>query len=392
MFGQLGGALASKGSDAHTIYEKARETYRHLIVPGCAPFGMKPVRADDIAEPGDIPLQIFLRLRDSDLVLADLTSGNANVLYELGLRHAQGKVTIQIGEHGRLPFDVNTIRTISFVRSDEGYSDAVRLLRNAIRSALTDGMLPVTATRVFRRSDSRIKFIPTILDLSRRPSLPDVNIEIDSAIEDIGHRLRSVGDNLGAIGSEFGSARSAALLLASAAVGSADGPAQLWRDLRHSVEPLVLNLREENYGVERSVARIDRALNVGLSLLRTPKDREVLQDWRRKFLRLSKILGSAGEKGVALQRLAQDSLGLFMQEETDSFEVLVDAAKLSRGWLTGLNQTLKMARPPSPLPQKKKKKKPPPSKQNPSSRTSRSPREPSISGRCPSRTMRRTPR
>ena len=39
-------------------------------------------------------------------MIADLTQANPNVMYELGLRHTQKKLTIQIGEAGRLPFDV----------------------------------------------------------------------------------------------------------------------------------------------------------------------------------------------------------------------------------------------------------------------------------------------
>lgn len=43
-----------------------------------------------IAEPGEITEQVFQRLRDDDLVIADVRGGNANVMYELGLRHTSG--------------------------------------------------------------------------------------------------------------------------------------------------------------------------------------------------------------------------------------------------------------------------------------------------------------
>ena len=67
------------------------------------------MRADGLLRAGEITEQVFRRLRDDDVVIADLTGANPNVMYELGLRHTREKVTLQVGEYGRLPFDVNVI-------------------------------------------------------------------------------------------------------------------------------------------------------------------------------------------------------------------------------------------------------------------------------------------
>ncbi|WP_310526584.1 hypothetical protein, partial [Nocardioides sp.] len=61
--------------------------WENVFEPACEMFGLTPVRADKISEAGDIPEQIFTYLRDADIVIADVTGGNANVMYELGLRH-----------------------------------------------------------------------------------------------------------------------------------------------------------------------------------------------------------------------------------------------------------------------------------------------------------------
>ena len=147
--GPIGDRLEPPGTEGRLRYENATQMWENVFEPACAVFGLAPVRADKIAEAGEIPEQIFRFLRDADVVIADLTGGNANVMYELGLRHTRDKITIQIGEHERLPFDVNTIRTVKFRRTEAGLIDARNSLIEALRVALQGAGTPVTATRVW---------------------------------------------------------------------------------------------------------------------------------------------------------------------------------------------------------------------------------------------------
>jgi hypothetical protein len=57
-----------------------------------------PVRSDKIPRPGDVADQIFAHLRDDPLVIADITGGNPNVMYELGARHTRHHASIQLAE------------------------------------------------------------------------------------------------------------------------------------------------------------------------------------------------------------------------------------------------------------------------------------------------------
>ena len=70
-----------------------------------------PVRADQIAEPGQITTQIIEHLLRDDLVITDLTGHNPNVFYELSLRHAIAKPVVQMGGIP-LPFDIHASRTL----------------------------------------------------------------------------------------------------------------------------------------------------------------------------------------------------------------------------------------------------------------------------------------
>ena len=128
--------------------------FEDVIAPACTAFGLEAVRADMIARSGEIPEQIFRQLRDSPVVIADLTGANPNVMYELGLRHTTGRVTIQIGEKGRLPFDVAAIRTIMFKRTEAGLVQARKDLSKALAANLDTGGDPVTATRIWFEAPS----------------------------------------------------------------------------------------------------------------------------------------------------------------------------------------------------------------------------------------------
>ena len=57
----------------------------------------------------DIKTKMWSMIKHADIVVADITSYNPNVMYELGVRHAfKDKITIMISDHIRnLPFDIN---------------------------------------------------------------------------------------------------------------------------------------------------------------------------------------------------------------------------------------------------------------------------------------------
>ena len=80
------------------------------------------MRADDVAAPGGITTDIFTRLMHSDYVVADITFSNANVFYELGIRHACRPGTLIIREKGgsRTPFDVAGLRHIEYENTPTG--------------------------------------------------------------------------------------------------------------------------------------------------------------------------------------------------------------------------------------------------------------------------------
>lgn len=102
------------------IGEADSDTRRHsnlflesIVDPAIKTIGLTVVRADQIDKPGVITRQTIEYILRSRLVVADLSFSNANVFYELALRHAARLPVVQIVQHGDpIPFDINQMRTI----------------------------------------------------------------------------------------------------------------------------------------------------------------------------------------------------------------------------------------------------------------------------------------
>lgn len=90
--------------------------YSDIIKPAVIAAEFEPKRADEEFASGDIHTDMFQELLLADMVVADMSIDNANVFYELGVRHAlrrRGIVHIQAGR-SHMPFDVFNVRTIQY--------------------------------------------------------------------------------------------------------------------------------------------------------------------------------------------------------------------------------------------------------------------------------------
>ncbi len=90
--------------------------YQDIIKPAVIDADLDPIRADEEIIGGIIHKPMFERLMMCDYAVADLTTANANVFYELGIRHGvRPYSTVLIAGSGmRLPFDVAPLRAIRY--------------------------------------------------------------------------------------------------------------------------------------------------------------------------------------------------------------------------------------------------------------------------------------
>jgi len=84
---------------------------------------------------GSINRQVLEQIYTSDLVIANLTNLNPNVMYELAFRHSVGKPAIVIAEAGTvLPFDLKDERTFEYVNDYTGIKALGKTLRVCINN------------------------------------------------------------------------------------------------------------------------------------------------------------------------------------------------------------------------------------------------------------------
>jgi hypothetical protein len=94
--------------------------YAKVYEPAIRKAGLRPVRADDdIFHTGKIIDQIWAGITAAKVLVAELTTRNANVFYELGLAHALKKPVVLISSNeADVPFDLHHIRVIYYDVTD----------------------------------------------------------------------------------------------------------------------------------------------------------------------------------------------------------------------------------------------------------------------------------
>jgi hypothetical protein len=127
--------------------------YRTVIRPTAEGVGWETLRIDEVSTPGPINDQYLRELLNAELVLADISIPNANVYYELGVRHSvssSGTLLISSATPEDVPFDLRGQRIIFFDRSQadmlaQGISIALREFTNST------GDQPITSVLGARR-------------------------------------------------------------------------------------------------------------------------------------------------------------------------------------------------------------------------------------------------
>ena len=94
--------------------------YEKIFKPAIEKTGLQAVRADaEIFGTGKIIDQVWRGINDAKVLVAELTTRNANVFYELGLAHALNKPVVLISSNEPdVPFDLQHIRVIYYDVND----------------------------------------------------------------------------------------------------------------------------------------------------------------------------------------------------------------------------------------------------------------------------------
>ncbi len=114
--------------------------YQEVIKPAIIEAGLDPLRADEEMTGGIIHKPMYERLILCPFAVADLTTANANVFYELGVRHAvrPASTVLLFAEGGRLPFDVAPLRAAPYRLTSEGKPADASFARSSLATKLRE--------------------------------------------------------------------------------------------------------------------------------------------------------------------------------------------------------------------------------------------------------------
>ena len=135
-------------------------------------FGLVCRKADDTFAPRVIMENIWEQINRARFIVADLTSKNPNVFYEVGIAHTLGKDVILIAQSEQdVPFDLRHIRYIQYEYTPPGMRTFEVALRHSIEALLSSesiadpGLLEVQSVleQGFSRW-KRFRRLPVLLD------------------------------------------------------------------------------------------------------------------------------------------------------------------------------------------------------------------------------------
>ncbi|MEU5820605.1 hypothetical protein [Streptomyces sp. NPDC047803] len=195
VIGPIGDKYAERGTEERRLYEESLRVYDEVVRAACQEHQLVPLRADAIADTGEITDQIHQRLQTDDIVIADVSAGNPNVMYELGYRNGTGKPVILIGESGRLPFDIAQLRTIRFRRTESSLHEARDQLSRVLGEGLARGFRAVARTgAAVARQTAAVEGEEE--DEDDAPGVVDRLAQAEEEIEHVVHDIEAMGEAL----------------------------------------------------------------------------------------------------------------------------------------------------------------------------------------------------
>ena len=177
--------------------------YEEFIKPSIEDAGLEPIRADEEMVGGIIHKPMYERLMLCEYAVADLSILNANVFYELGVRHAiRPYSTISIFEDkSSLPFDISFLRSLPYDRELKDLDSLKKELTQKLLYAkenkttdsplfqLVDGIQPSNIehikTDIFREQIEYSKNIKDRLFKARSKKSVDMLKDIENSFADL---------------------------------------------------------------------------------------------------------------------------------------------------------------------------------------------------------------
>ena len=182
--------------------EEFEDIYDYLIHGPLSEVGYEVKRADDILNQRNIMEDIVQSIIGSDLIVADLSTANPNVYYELGLAHAfKKKVILLAQEIKEVPFDLQSYRVIHYSTHFTQMNNARQELQKYIEKVRTGKIQfgsPVTdfGTTGSFLTDTGTQSLVTETDDQDERGILDYRAELEESMETMAEMVGELGKRL----------------------------------------------------------------------------------------------------------------------------------------------------------------------------------------------------
>jgi hypothetical protein len=136
------------------------DVYRDHITNVTSALGLVAKRGDDFFSAHHVMSDIWRAIWHSRVIIADCTTKNANVFYEIGVAHTLGKPVILITQNDDdVPFDLRSTRYIKYEFRPRGMEIFEARLKSTIQAVLT-GQQP-TSPSLYPPGTAPMKTVPS---------------------------------------------------------------------------------------------------------------------------------------------------------------------------------------------------------------------------------------
>jgi prepilin-type processing-associated H-X9-DG protein len=167
------------------------EVYQDAIRPAVESCGLDCSRADELFSTGVIIEEIENSIRDAVLLIADLTTRNPNVFYEVGVARALDKEVVLLTQAKEdVPFDLQHRRYLPYGTTGRGLQTLRESLTKTIRATLPRARRTESARLAQQSAGSDLALLREEVQALRASMQPPIDGEIGDNPQPVFHTAR----------------------------------------------------------------------------------------------------------------------------------------------------------------------------------------------------------